>query len=296
MLTTTQMISTKPYYMATFTTTPQFPLNQGQITRIMRIFFGALFFIIVLFSTIRVNSPTQVSVVTTLGNITGIQGNGLYFKAPLISRDYVYETSIQSIECITGQGKENCQTLDASTKDLQDVKTAVQVSYQIDGSKAKDLFKLVQDQATFNNIIVPSTVAESLKVVTAKYTGEELVLKRSEVKSAIEKELQDRLEPYFLIVKSINIVNFEFSASFQKEIDLKVATQQQTLPKEAELKRVEAESKILTTQAQAQSDATNIQGQSLKNNPEILELKKIEKWDGKLPQVQGAGSPIVNLK
>ena len=252
--------------------------------------------LILTLSSVRINSPTQVSIVTTLGKISSTQGNGLYFKAPFISKDYIYETSIQSVECITGQGKENCQTLDASTKDLQDVKVAVQVSFQIDGSKVSNLFLLVQDQQTFNNIIVPATVAESLKVVTAKYTGEELVLKRGEVKNAIEKELQDRLNPYYLIVKSINIVNFEFSASFQKEIDLKVATQQQTLQKEEELKRVQAESKILTTQAQAQSDATNIQGQALKNNPEILELKKIEKWDGKLPQVQGQGNSIVNLK
>jgi regulator of protease activity HflC (stomatin/prohibitin superfamily) len=289
--------------MATFTTGNNFQFKFDDLQKNFKNGASAVrngFILLILFfialGAFRVNSPTEVSVVTTLGNISSTQGSGLYLKLPIFSRDYIYDTSIQSIECITGKGKENCQTLDASTKDLQDVKTAVQVSYQIDGTKVRDLFKLVQDQQTFNEIIVPSTVAESLKVVTAKYTGEELVLKRGEVKNAIEKELQDRLNPYFLIVKSINIVNFEFSASFQKEIDLKVATQQQTLQKEAELKRVEAESKILTTQAQAQSDATNIQGQSLKNNPEILELKKIEKWDGKLPQVQGAGSPIINLK
>lgn len=288
--------------MATYTTGSQFKFDDIQkglqsSSKFIRNFFILFILFFILAGSIRVNSPTQVSIVTTLGKISSTQGSGLYFKFPLISKDYIYDTSIQSIECITGKGKDNCQTLDASTKDLQDVKTAVQVSYQVDGSKANDLFRLVQDQQTFSNIIVPSTVAESLKVVTAKYTGEELVLKRGEVKNAIEKELQDRLNQYFLIVKSVNIVNFEFSASFQKEIDLKVATQQQTLQKEEELKRVQAESKIITTKAQAESDATNIQGQSLKNNPEILELKKIEKWDGKLPQVQGSdGNPIINLK
>jgi regulator of protease activity HflC (stomatin/prohibitin superfamily) len=287
--------------MATYTTGTQFNFNDFQkgfiaSSKFLRNLIVLIVIFFVLVGAVRINSPTQVSIVTTLGKISSTQGSGLYLKFPLISRDYVYDTSIQSIECITGKGKDNCQTLDASTRDLQDVKTAVQVSYQIDGTKANELFKLVQDQQTFNNIIVPSTVAEALKVVTSKYTGEELVLKRSEVKNAIEKELQERLNPYFLIVKSINIVNFEFSASFQKEIDLKVATQQQTLQKEEELKRVQAESKIITTKAQAESDATNIQGQSLKNNPEILELKKIEKWDGKLPQVQGGGSPIINLK
>jgi regulator of protease activity HflC (stomatin/prohibitin superfamily) len=287
--------------MATYTTGSQFNFNEFQkgftaSSKFLRNFLILLAIFFVLMSALRVNSPTQVSIVTTLGRISATQGSGLYVKFPFISKDYIYDTSIQSIECITGKGKDNCQTLDASTKDLQDVKTAVQVSYQVDGAKVNELFKLIQDQQTFNDIIVPSTVAESLKVVSAKYTGEELVLKRGEVKNAIEKELQERLNPYYLVVKSVNIVNFEFSASFQKEIDLKVATQQQTLQKEEELKRVQAESKIITTKAQAESDATNIQGQSLKNNPEILELKKIEKWDGKLPQVQGGGNPIINLK
>jgi regulator of protease activity HflC (stomatin/prohibitin superfamily) len=288
--------------MATYTTGSQFSFNdfQNKIGPISKNIRNYIILIAVLFlllpNILRINSPTQVSIVTTLGNISSTQRSGLYFKLPFISKDYIYNTAVQSIECITDKGKDNCQTLDASTKDLQAVKTAVQVSYQVDGNKVNELFKLVQDQQTFNDIIVPSTVAESLKVVTAKYTGEELVLKRGEVKNAIEKELQEKLNQYFLIVKSVNIVNFEFSASFQKEIDLKVATQQQTLQKEEELKRVQAESKIITTKAQAESDATNIQGQSLKNNPEILELKKIEKWDGKLPQVQGSGNPIVNLK
>jgi regulator of protease activity HflC (stomatin/prohibitin superfamily) len=256
---------------------------------------GAFVLLILLGLSFRVNSPTEVSVVTTLGNISSVQGNGLYFKIPILSRDYVYDTSVQSIECITGKGKDNCDTLDASTKDLQDVKTSVQVSYQVDGTKANELFRLVQDQQTFNNIIVPSTISEALKVVTARYTGEELVLKRGEVKSAIESELQNRLNQFFLTVRSVNIVNFDFSASFQKEIDLKVATQQQTLQKEAELKRVEAESRIAVTKAQADADATNIQGDALRKNPEVLELKKIEKWDGKLPQVQGDGQPVINL-
>jgi regulator of protease activity HflC (stomatin/prohibitin superfamily) len=276
--------------------------DPSQFSRMLResgknarnILFGIVL-IILIFSAVRVNSPTEVSVVSTLGKITSVQGSGLYLKVPLLSHDYVYDTALQSIECIDNQGKDNCKTLDASTKDLQDVRTAVQVGYQIDGSKVGDLFRLVQDQQTFNNIIVPSTVAEALKVVTAKYTGEELVLKRTEVKDAIERELQDRLNQYFLKIKSVNIVNFEFSPSYQKEIDLKVATQQQVLQKEEELRRVQTESKIAIAQAQAQAEANNIQGEALRKNPEILELKKIEKWDGKLPQVQGSNQPIIDL-
>lgn len=255
----------------------------------------ALVALILFFDIFKVNSPTQYSVVTTLGKISSIQGSGLYFKIPLVSRAVTYDTSIQSIECISNTGKNNCQTLDGGTKDLQSVKVAVQVSYQIDPTRLEELYKLVQDQQTFNNIIVPSTVEEALKVTTAKYTGEELVVKREEVKSTLEKELQDRLNKFYLKVVAINIVNFEFGASFQAEIDKKVATQQQVLQKEQELKRVEAESRIKITQAEADAKTIQIQGEALRKNPESLELEKIKKWDGKLPTVQTSQNPIISI-
>lgn len=255
----------------------------------------ALVVLILFFDIFKVNSPTQYSVVTTLGKISSVQGSGLYLKIPLISRAVTYDTSIQSIECISSTGKDNCQTLDGGTKDLQAVKVSVQVSYQIDPTRLEELYKLVQDQQTFNNIIVPSTVEEALKVTTAKYTGEELVVKREEVKSTLEKELQERLNKFYLKVVAINIVNFEFGTSFQAEIDKKVATQQQVLQKEQELKRVEAESKIKITQAEADAKTIQIQGEALRKNPESLELEKIKKWDGKLPTVQTSQNPIISI-
>ncbi|MED2235432.1 prohibitin family protein, partial [Bacillus thuringiensis] len=30
--------------------------------------------------------------------------------------------------------------------------------------------------------------------------------------------------------------------------------------------------------------------------PEIVEIKKIEKWDGKLPQVSGEANPMIQVK
>ncbi len=254
----------------------------------------------------QVNSPTQISVVTNLGNISSIQGNGLFFKIPFISKISTYDTTVQSIECIDNKGKDNCKTLDGGTRDLQSVKVAVQMSYRLDGSKIRELFNLVQDQKTFSDIIVPSTVEEALKISTAKFTSEELVANRAQVKKVLEEELQTRLDKFYLKVVAVNIVNFEFSPVFQAEIEKKVATAQQVLQKEQELKRVEAENKIRLSQAQTEAavkqtnaegeaKAIAINGEAIRKNPEALEIEKIKKWDGKLPQVQGNGTPIINL-
>ena len=48
--------------------------------------------------------------------------------------------------------------------------------------------------------------------------------------------------------------------------------------------------------AEGEAKATNIQGQALRANPEILRLRTVEKWNGVLPQVEGANAtPFVTL-
>ncbi len=53
----------------------------------------------------------------------------------------------------------------------------------------------------------------------------------------------------------------------------------------------------ITAQAKAQAEAINIEGEALRKNPEILQLRAIEKWDGSVPRATlGANSiPLINL-
>jgi len=38
-----------------------------------------------------------------------------------------------------------------------------------------------------------------------------------------------------------------------------------------------------------------IESNALKSNPQILELRALEKWNGTLPQVTGGAIPLINL-
>ena len=43
-------------------------------------------------------------------------------------------------------------------------------------------------------------------------------------------------------------------------------------------------------------DAIRREAQALKNNPELIQLRMAEKWDGVLPRVVGEGMiPLINL-
>lgn len=65
--------------------------------------------------------------------------------------------------------------------------------------------------------------------------------------------------------------------------------------KAVEAARGEADAKL--TLAKAEADAIALKGQALRQNPEVINLSGIEKWDGKLPTfISGeAGVPFINL-
>mgnify|MGYP003331320750 CR=1 FL=1 len=67
---------------------------------------------------------------------------------------------------------------------------------------------------------------------------------------------------------------------------------------EQDLQRIEVEAKSRIAQAEGEAKAIAIQAQAIQNQggAQYVQLKSIEKWDGKLPNVMGAGpTPFINV-
>lgn len=63
--------------------------------------------------------------------------------------------------------------------------------------------------------------------------------------------------------------------------------------KQIAIAKGEADSRLLV--AEAETKALRLKGSAILENPRIVELSAIEKWDGKLPQVSGSATPFVSL-
>lgn len=189
------------------------------------------------------------------------------------------------------------QNASAGTKDLQQVHTDIVVNYRIDGSQAAHIYKEfgfdLQDK-----IIMP-IVNESFKAVTAHYSSEELITKRDEVSVRIREELGTRLGKYGLTVNDVSLVNFGFSAEYQRAIEAKVTATQSKLQAEQDLQRIEVEAKQAVARAEGKAKAIQIETAAINSQggASYVQLKAIEKWDGKLPTTQAGGvTPFINLK
>ena len=176
---------------------------------------------------------------------------------------------------------------EASSKDLQDVFTDVALNWHIIPEEANAIFQQIGDEKEVVTRIIDPAVEEVLKAVMAKYTAEEIITKRGEVKAAVDDSLTLRLLTYHIAVDDISLVHVHFSQRFSDAVEAKQIAEQEAKRGEfLALKAVkEAEAKVNLAKGEAEVQRL------LRDNltPELLERQAIEKWDGKLPLIVGDG-------
>lgn len=232
-------------------------------------------------------------VLTTFGKATdAVYDPGIHFRFPFVQTMHLMNVQIQKGE---GEG-------DAASKDLQSVHTKVAINYHLLPSATLDAFRNIGPSTDIaaERIIVPATY-EAVKASTAKFTAEELITRRTEVREAIGVLLKEKMVRHGLVLDEFSVVNFSFSKSFSEAIEAKVSAEQQKLKAERDLARirVEAEQKVASARAEAESLA--LQRQQV--TTDLLRLREIEnqtaairKWDGHLPNVTGGGAvPFINV-
>ena len=97
----------------------------------------------------------------------------------------------------------------AASKDLQTVSSKVALNFHVSPDSVTNVYKNIGIDYK-SRIIFPS-VQESVKSATAKFTAEELITKREEVREAIKIILNGKLSDKGVVVDEFNIVDFDFS-------------------------------------------------------------------------------------
>jgi regulator of protease activity HflC (stomatin/prohibitin superfamily) len=225
-------------------------------------------------------------VLLRFGAVTGnVKDEGLYFKIPLIDR----------VEILDIKTKKSEVDADASTKDLQMVTSKVALNYHINPTGIAQFFQKFGN-AFEANVLDPG-LQEILKAVTARYTAEEVITKREQVREDTNTLLRERFLPQGMIIDGLNIVNFHFSKVFNDAIEAKVTAEQNALAAKNKLEQVKFEAQQMVEAANGKAKAIQVEASAIANNPLVLQLRALEKWNGVLPQYVGSGSiPFIQIK
>jgi regulator of protease activity HflC (stomatin/prohibitin superfamily) len=234
----------------------------------------AFFLFTIVAAAFTVISAGHTGVQVTFGevNMTPLS-EGVHFVNPL--------SSIKDVD--VRLQKSQLSGASAGTKDLQQVHTDIVVQYRLNAAKVPHIYK--EFGLNVDDKVLGPGINEAFKSITGHYTSEELITKRDEVSLAITEHLRAKMAPFNIDVSGVSLVNFGFSADYQKAIESKVIATQNKLKAEQDLERIKVEANSRIAQAKGEAEAISIQAQAIQSNggANYVQLQWIDKWDGKLP-------------
>ena len=220
----------------------------------------------------------SIGVVTRFGAVNRNAYPGINLKIPFVEKDVLLNIRTQ---------KDEVQATAVSIN-LQVVTSLIAVNYHLDGNRATEVYQNIG--VNYADIIIAPAIQNTFKAVTARFTAEELVTKRDEVRHQAEIELSKQLEPYFIVMENFNIVNFDFSQEYQNAIEIKQVAQQQVETSKQKLAQAEIDAQTVIAEAEGQADAQKALAETGALTNEYLQYLFLTRWNGILPQVMTSGS------
>lgn len=232
---------------------------------------------------------------------------GFHLKVPFVEKVVEVNNKVQKIEVDAA----------STSKDLQSINSTLAVNYHLAKESSIEMYRSIG--LTYEDTILQPAIQEATKSVMAQYRAEELIQRRGEASIAIQEAITSKVSDYGLVIDEFNITNFGFSQAFDDAIEQKLVAEQNKIKaateneqrvaaaeadaKEAEARaQGEANAKIIAAEADAQATLTKAEAQAEANKkleesltPEVLEQKKIDKWNGQYPTVitSGEGSDLI---
>jgi regulator of protease activity HflC (stomatin/prohibitin superfamily) len=202
---------------------------------------------------------------------------------------------VQTVQTLSVRVQSQEISAEASSKDLQDVYGDVALNWHIVPDEVNCIFQQIGDQAAIVKRIINPAVEEVLKAVIARYTAEEIITKRGEVKAGVDQALTERLRPYHLAVDDISLVHVHFSDRFSDAVEAKQVAEQEAKRAEFIALKAAKQAEAKVNLAKGEAEAQRLLRVNL--TPQLLQRQALEKWNGNLPLIVGGeGTKLLDLK
>ena len=188
----------------------------------------------------------------------------------------------------------------------------VDVYYQIDPSKAADIMTrwpgdMVElkgeEGVRVGNSYVSRQAREAIYNAVSGYSSETVHTERvaiaAKVVEALQTDLDESAGKGWFFVRSANVRNLVTDPALEASIKEAANRNFQIAAKQKEVELAKAEADRKRVEAQGDADAIRLRASAITTagGKEYVELKAIEKWDGRLPTTMpGQVTPFVHIK
>jgi regulator of protease activity HflC (stomatin/prohibitin superfamily) len=243
---------------------------------------------------------------------------GLHFKAPIVD-------SLESMEVRTRKNVE--ENIPVATAEQMPSHATVSVNWTVNRAEAIDIFKQYGGLDQFESRILDPKIKSGSKEAISKHTAEEIIRNRNVVITKIQDAIITAMEPYPIVINSVQLENITFPMTYTNAIEAKQVALQEAVKEEHKLERqrLEAQRQVNTAEAEKQSrmkaadgvayqteteakaeaeairligiaNAGKIQAMAtaLATNPQVIEYEQVKRWQGNVPTtVMGNGQSIM---
>ncbi|MGL5717128.1 MAG: prohibitin family protein [Paraclostridium sp.] len=217
------------------------------------------------------------------------------------------------------EGSRDDDSFMVPTSDGKLVNVDLEFSYRFDSERLSEVFTKFRGrtgeeiQETFMRGKIKTWTGE----VTSKYNVLEIYgEKRVELNAQLYTHVKKEFETYGIVIESVNLSRIGLDTQTAQAIQARVNAQQdlerqktekqkaiieaerlaieEEGKKKVKVIKAQAEAEEITLKANAQAEANTKLSKSI--TQELVEYEKTKRWDGKLPQISGSVTPMIDMR
>ncbi|MBD9511563.1 prohibitin family protein [Ensifer sp. ENS10] len=252
------------------------------------------------------------AVVVSQGKIAGVSPAGFHWKKPFIDHANTISLRTRVVEF----PEEPVYTGDRQTAT---VTFSVNYAAVSTDQEVASIYREFQTLEGLEDRLLKRDIKEAIKNVFGQFTAETAIRERGRLNNEVVKAI-GTLGNGLIRIEGVNIENINFSDAVEQAAEDRAMAEMQANTKREEQKKAVIQNAIDVAAAQAAADsnlakeraradgiravgeaeasAIKAKSDALAQSPNLVELTKAERWDGKLPTsfVPGSAIPFVNIK
>lgn len=195
------------------------------------------------------------------------------------------------------------------TKDSMGVDAYIGAEYRVDPEKVATVFQTYRKGVEeITDINLRQKISDSL----IKHSGKMDITKlaeggKSELLQLVTLDLRTELDPIGIKVVKVSLLSdLKYPDVIREAIDDKIRASQKAMARENEVAQSKAEAdkaiedargvaESMLLKARAEAQGIELKGTALRDNPQVIELEKVNRWNGVLPLYTGGPTPMISM-
>lgn len=240
---------------------------------------------------------------------------------PLFSTVYEWPTFVQTAKwtASASEGNPANEQITFTNRDGMQFSADISLSYHLQADKVPEFYVKfrTEDMYTFTHGYLRNVARDKFDTFGGKYSIEQIMGDNAEFLKSVREALQAEVLPIGVIIDQFGLIGAPRPPQqIQTAINTKAEAQQLAQQKENELKQSQADAAKLVAKTKGEADAAiaeaigtaeyrritaeaDAKANRLLNESlteRLIELKRLEKWNGELPYINGGSTnPFISL-